>query len=426
MLCNLLLVVASNFDRNGSQTDPYDLFAKNGSRAMKLKLTDRKIALLPHPREKREAYNDQIVPTLYLRVTPKGTRSFVSRLWVDGKWQTKTLGRFPTIGIEEARRLALEVSHQRIRNREQAETMSVKEAFDSWFDIMSSRDVSDSYLNDLKVMYRLFFSRLADKPIGSLTRHDASLLYAFIYNQDKKADSSRPANNARRAEQVIDRFAQMLKHHDIDARFTQIQKARTSPARRALNEKELVAVMKAIDFHRAIEGKSIFDMLILALFTGARKGNLINARWSQFDLEEKIWTIDSEEFKSRRVHQIHLTEPILKMLENRTRDSNLVFPSEVDPLSPWQTPKKALWRVADTANVDRKNFTFKMFRHTFASHAVAAGVPGIIVSQMLGHSSAHSGLQGGAADVTMRVYTHAMASPIREGFETLASYLERL
>ena len=47
---------------------------------------------------------------------------------------------------------------------------------------------------------------------------------------------------------------------------------------------------------------------LLLLLTGARKSELAEARWSEFDLAKKIWTVPPERFKSNASHLIPLSE----------------------------------------------------------------------------------------------------------------------
>ena len=40
----------------------------------------------------------------------------------------------------------------------------------------------------------------------------------------------------------------------------------------------------------------------LLLLTGARKSEVAGARWSEFDLARKVWTVPPERFKSNATH----------------------------------------------------------------------------------------------------------------------------
>lgn len=60
-----------------------------------------------------------------------------------------------------------------------------------------------------------------------------------------------------------------------------------------------------------------------------RPGNVYGARWSEFDLERRVWTIPAAAMKARREHQLPLGDRALEILKKaallRQPDSDLVF-----------------------------------------------------------------------------------------------------
>ena len=60
---------------------------------------------LPEPR-KRKSYSDDRVPGLLLRITHSGVKTFLVYRKVNNKPVRVTIGRYPDIAIEQARRLA--------------------------------------------------------------------------------------------------------------------------------------------------------------------------------------------------------------------------------------------------------------------------------------------------------------------------------
>ena len=64
------------------------------------------------------------------------------------------------------------------------------------------------------------------------------------------------------------------------------------------------------------------------IFTASRTGEVMGARWEEFDLPAKVWTVPAKRMKAGREHRVPLTDPALviltKLAEHRT--SNYVFP----------------------------------------------------------------------------------------------------
>ena len=126
-------------------------------------------------------------------------------------------------------------------------------------------------------------------------------------------------------------------------------------------------------------GEQQIDIIRLLLLTGCRKGELINLLWSEVH-DGRLILDDSKTgrrsvFLSREAQAIILRQPAI---------GKYVFPSKTDP-SICRSSEISVWRkVRRTAGID--DVRLHDLRHTFASHAVLAGVPLPVVSRLLGHS----------------------------------------
>ncbi|QGZ93427.1 tyrosine-type recombinase/integrase [Terricaulis silvestris] len=72
--------------------------------------------------------------------------------------------------------------------------------------------------------------------------------------------------------------------------------------------------------------KLAFELLIL---TATRTSETLNAGWTEFDLDERIWTIPPERMKAGRAHRIPLSPRAVEILARAKElagDSTLVFP----------------------------------------------------------------------------------------------------
>src|SRR5262249_3495586 len=74
--------------------------------AKRLKLTEQRIANLAKPHAGVVYIYDTIAPSLAIRVTSAGGRSFVVVKKINGKTQRITLGRFPGLRLDDARQAA--------------------------------------------------------------------------------------------------------------------------------------------------------------------------------------------------------------------------------------------------------------------------------------------------------------------------------
>jgi integrase len=105
------------------------------------------------------------------------------------------------------------------------------------------------------------------------------------------------------------------------------------------------------------------DFLIL---TAARTGEVLGARWTEIDLDAKVWTVPGSRMKSGREHRVPLSHPALAILERlaEAKAGAFVFPGQrLDrPLS-----SMALEMVL--RRMDLKNVTVHGFRAAFRDWA---------------------------------------------------------
>jgi integrase len=83
------------------------------------------------------------------------------------------------------------------------------------------------------------------------------------------------------------------------------------PRQRVLNDGEIAAVWRGTN----TMGYPFGPLYQLLLLTGARKNEVAGARWCEFDLNKKIWTVPPERFKSNASHIVPLSDQAVAILE---------------------------------------------------------------------------------------------------------------
>lgn len=156
------------------------------------------------------------------------------------------------------------------------------------------------------------------------------------------------------------------------------------------------------------------DMVLTALHTGIRFGELAALHWGDVDLTARRLTVRRNlslgtftSPKNYRARHLPLTETLCEALARRSTKSGLLFPSQAGRPVLNSTASDALHRIARRAGLPR--IGWHTLRHTFASHLVAAGVPLPAVQQLLGHAT---------IAMTMR-YAHLAPSTLREAVAVL-------
>lgn len=124
---------------------------------------------------------------------------------------------------------------------------------------------------------------------------------------------------------------------------------------------------------RAIDASSIRRPLKLALhllvLTMARKSDLVESRWDEFDLDHARWTIPATRLNKEQDQQAHLSRQAVSMLRELQRaraSGHFVFPSVRGGDKP--IAKSTLNQAVKALGLEVEHFVLHDFRRTAAAH----------------------------------------------------------
>jgi integrase len=126
-------------------------------------------------------------------------------------------------------------------------------------------------------------------------------------------------------------------------------------------------------------------LVLLALNSGLRRGELLGLTWENVDLERKQLTVAASTSKSQRTRHLPLNTEALDVLtkwKKQGAGTGLVFRNADGEQF---THTKRSWESLVEA-AELKNFRFHDLRHHFASRLAMSGVDLYAVQQLLGHS----------------------------------------
>ena len=139
----------------------------------------------------------------------------------------------------------------------------------------------------------------------------------------------------------------------------------------------------------------------LALLTGARRGELLAARWADLDLASGIWTKPGATTKQATLHRVVLSDVALRLLVEMQRHatSEWLFPA---PGGGHLTEIREAWDALRAA-AGIPDVRLHDLRHAFASLAVSSGASLPLVGSLLGHTEPS----------TTQRYAHLLDAPQR-------------
>jgi integrase len=94
----------------------------------------------------------------------------------------------------------------------------------------------------------------------------------------------------------------------------------------ALPYREMPIFMAQLKKRDAVAARAVE----LAILTATRTGEVIGAKWAEFDLHDRVWTIPAERMKGGREHRVPLSDAAMGVIEHMgtVRQSDCVFPGD--------------------------------------------------------------------------------------------------
>ena len=161
-----------------------------------------------------------------------------------------------------------------------------------------------------------------------------------------------------------------------------------------------------------------YDLILLALQTGMRFGELIALRWEDINIVEKFLTVNKSIVrkiegspKNNKPRTIPLTQSVSEMLYKRIRDSQYVFHDATGSPLTYDVCRHALHVICLKASLRKINW--HVLRHSFASHLAAKRNSIIAIKELMGHADVKT---------TMR-YTHVNLPVLQNAINTLEPVL---
>jgi integrase len=386
------------------------------------KLTKRTVEALTPLAQPFEVRDDGL-QGLLLRVQPSGQKTFYFDYRLNGRRNRYKLGVYGNVSPEGARTLAQGIAGEVARGvdpQERRKTARAKAERDKYSTLRAF--LNDRYepwarahLKSAEFQLARLRSDFADKLGESLGGFHPFLVEGL--RQKWKKDGAKPRSinrDIQRLQSVLSRAVEwgVLERHplaglkplkaDKTGRVRFLSSAEEAALRKALTGREDARrkARKRFNTWRVERNKKplperpadlvdhIRPLVLLALNTGLRRGELLGLKWGGVNLAGKQLTVTAETAKSGHTRRIPLNTEALATLTAWHKQAGkpgadvYVFPGakgermkRID--SAWESLMK---------RAGLRNFRLHDCRHHFASRLVQAGVDLYTVKELLGHS----------------------------------------
>lgn len=388
---------------------------------------------------------DSEVVGFLVRIAPGGTKSYYLDYRLKGKRNRFKIGVYPNLSPDGARGIATqiagdvakEIDPQARKKADKAATergrVSTLRAFldgryEPW---------AEEHLKSWKFQLARIRSDFADWLDKPMTDFNPFAIEAMRQKWRKGGMLPRSINrDMQRLQSVLSRavawgvldrhpFASGVKalKHDKAGRVRFLSPTEESALRKALDDRErrLVAARTRGNSWRETRGYELLPeregemldhlkpLVLVALNTGLRRGELFSLKWDDVNLSAKVLTVVAASAKSGHTRRIPLNSEALSVLQvwrDRHPDaSGLVFPgAEGERLNNINRSWRAVAKAAKLVG-----FRFHDCRHSFASKLVQQGVDLNTVRTLLGHSEISTTL----------IYSHLAPAGLASAVERL-------
>ena len=276
-------------------------------------------------------------PTLYLRIAPGGSKSWVQRLTIDRKRHDIGLGGYPQVSLAQARKLALQnrelawAGGDPLALKRKSKLPTFEQAAEKAFEANRGRWRSEVTAKHWeRGMKKHVLPLIGKLRVDQIGREEVLSILTPIWTT--KPEIARKQRNRIRAVLSWCQAHGFIEHNVAGEMIDGALPAMPAVKEhfRALPYTEVPAALETVEASAAsLAAKLCFRFLVL---TAARNGEARGATWSEIDVEKREWRIPADRMKTGTEHRVPLSGEALAVLEQAKllRDgSDLIFPSSV-------------------------------------------------------------------------------------------------
>ena len=323
---------------------------------------------------------------LYLEIMPSGSKYWRQKYRIHGKEKRISHGVYPEVALAEARQKRMEVKQDlrqgtdpvllRLEKRQTA-ILSQAETFEKvgleWYEKQLEQWTS-RYAQSVK--FRL--EKYAFSEIGQFPVRDIKPLMMLSCLQKIEKTSPETTRRIKALCGHIFKYAIATGRTENDPTYgleSALKRFRKGHYASITVDEFPEFLLKMHDYRDRISRQTFFALQLL-LLTFVRTSELIEAKRSEFDLENKMWIIPKERMKMGLQHMVPLSNQALKLIKelmDTNRNSEFLLPS-------YSKPRKPMCKNTMLVAIKRMGYNGRMTGHGFRSLALG------LLKEKLGYS----------------------------------------
>ena len=359
------------------------------------------------PKDRPYIVRDDETPGLIVKVYSSGRKTFFLDVLVEKRHDMFKLGIWPDLNVaqvrEKAKKMRADLAMGKNPKAEKKAGVTLGELFSVYMERHGSAKKSSG--ND-RHSFGKYLKPWANYRLVDITRAKVEALHRNIGKETPVQ-----ANRVLALLSTMFSKAIIWGYLKTDNPCRGVKKFKEISRDRFLSGEELARFFEALDL---TENPAFKDFILLSLFTGARKSNVLSMRWRDIDFERNVWKIPGELSKNGDPMQVPLGPDVLDILRRRRAETSSVF---VLPgpgaKGHYMEPKRAWGTLLKRAKLE--DLRIHDLRRSMGSWMTIGGTSLPIVGKALGHKTSQ----------TTSIYARLNLDPVRAAMEQAVEAMTR-
>lgn len=342
-------------------------------------------------------FSDSKTTGLLLEVYPSGKGTYSYRyVGEDGKKHYHHIGHRDKLKVKDARiavsfiagRIAKgEYPDSRQQKKEKQalarkESILIKDAYEEEY-IQHIKAKMTSWADTTGRFKNHILPAIGNKKLLKIKRNE---IESFLNRLGEEKALNASTLNRLRAD-LSSFFAYFLDHDDYPLPQNPVSKIKKyKELNKEYRELSEIEIEKLLDACKASTNKHLYYIISLCILTGARRSEVLSAKWEDFQLDSNCWGIVRNKQNKRDIKP--LSDVAVKLIRSipKVVGSEYLFPQSRNLSKPVVNIYHPFLAAKKEAGIT-KNFTLHDFRHQYATQMARSGVDIAYIQKLLGHSN---------------------------------------